>query len=169
MEMDVEDMIETWRGPLTGLLAGWGAGWSEAAELAQDTLVEAYLGRQRLRGDPGDPARIGPWLAGIARNLWRSSRRARGRRREEALPGDSIPDQGALFPEEDVRSETLRRAMARLPEKFRVVLYLHYLEQTSVREVAALLELPPKTVESRLHQARELLRGRLIEKAEDRA
>jgi RNA polymerase sigma-70 factor (ECF subfamily) len=42
-----------------------------------------------------------------------------------------------------------------------VVLYMHYLEETSVREVAGLLAVTPKAVESRLYQARRELRRRL--------
>jgi len=108
---------------------------------------------------------VGPWLAGIARHLLRGRRRAQGRRREEALRADPPAGAGS---DEDARLERLRRAMARLPETLRVVLYLHYLEETSVREVAGLLGLRPKTVESRLHQARAALRRRLSETSEER-
>jgi len=34
---------------------------------------------------------------------------------------------------------------------------MHYLEETSVKEVASLLSLPAKTVEGRLYQARRAL------------
>ena len=165
--MEIEHLINTWRGPLVGLLAGWGAPWADATELAQDTLVEAYLSRARLRGDPSDPNVIGPWLRGIARNLFRARRRAASRRREEELEHErttavSTDTSGDLDPE-DARLEAVRCAMARLPEKFRAVLYMHYLEETPVREVASLLGLPEKTVEGRLHQARQALRRVLFE------
>jgi len=157
--MDIEHLIATWRGPLVGLFAGWGASWADASALAQDTLVEAYLGRARLRGDGEDARVVGPWLRGIARNLWRSSRRRRALRREEELTPENAPAPDAQ--QEDQRLEALRRAIAKLPEKHRTVLYLHYLEETSVREVAALLELPEKTIEGRLYTARNALRERL--------
>jgi len=157
--MDVEALIETWRGPLVGLFAGWGAPWSDATELAQDTLVEAYLARGRLRGDATDPEVVGPWLRGIARNLHRAWQRRRGRRREESLALDPPVETRA----EDVRLEALRAQMARLPEKLRTVLYLRYLEQSGVREVACLLGLSEKTVEGRLYQARQALRAALVD------
>ena len=156
--MDVERLIETWRGPLTGLFAGWGAAWSDAAELAQDTLVEAYLSRDRLRGDAEDSTVTGPWLRGIARNLFRSWSRRRFRRREEEL----VPvDERATPSQEDEHLEALREAMAQLPEEPRTVLYLHYLEETGVREIAALLGISEKAVEGRLYRARGALRERL--------
>lgn len=154
---DIERLIEDWRGPLVGLLAAWGCSADEAAELAQDSLVEAYLGRARLRGGLDRPEVVGPWLRGIARNLFRARRRRRWRRREQPL-ADEPPGPER---QEDRRLEALREALARLPEPLRAVLYLHYLEGTPVRRVAALLELPESTVESRLTVARRRLRERL--------
>ncbi len=165
--MDIEQLIETWRGPLTGLVAGWGASWTDAAELAQDTLVEAYLQRGRLRGDPNDAAVLGPWLSGVARNKYRNWSRKQGRRREENLAVDTASPESA--DEVDDQLGELREAMARLPEPLRTVLYLHYLEDIRVREVAALLDVPEKTVEGRLHRARERLREHLERAAAARA
>ena len=165
VDAEVERLIETWRGPLTGLLAGWGAGWAEAAELAQDALVEAWLGRGRLRGELADASAAGPWLRGIARNLWRVRQRERQREdpREPAAAFDLAGSDGSVAAsgQDQQRLERLRDELARLPEKLRVVLYMHYLEETGVREVAGLLGVTPKAVESRLYQARRELRRRL--------
>ena len=48
----------------------------------------------------------------------------------------------------------LRAAIEQLPTKQRQVILMHYLEETSVKEVAILLEISAKTVEGRLYQAR---------------
>jgi RNA polymerase sigma-70 factor (ECF subfamily) len=154
--MDVEQLIETWRGPLTGMIAGWGVPFRDAAELAQDTLVEAYLARERLRGDPHDPRVIGPWLRGVARNLHAAWARKRRTRREEPLAGQG--GEPAPDADQDPRLEALRRALKGLPAQHREVLYMHYLEETSVRAVAGLLGVTEKTVEGRLHRARRMLR-----------
>ena len=159
-ELDIETLIETWRGPLVGLLAGWGVPWNEAQELAQDTLVEAYLGRERLRGDASDARVVGPWLRGIARHLFAARGRRHWRRRETELQAEALPA-AASEGEEDASLVALRRAMDQLPERHRLVLYLHYLESTPVRQVAALLGTPESTVEGRLHRARKLLRERV--------
>ena len=44
---------------------------------------------------------------------------------------------------------------------------MHYLEETSVKEVATLLSTSPKTVEGRLYQARRALRRMLDDKVSD--
>lgn len=165
--MDVERWIDAWRGPLTGLFAGWGVPWPEASELAADALVEGYLARDRLAGDAHDVAVAGPWLRGIARNLFR----ARGRRLEsdaakqrELRTAPAWSDARANC-EDDERLAALRRGIERLPRALREALYLFYLEETSVRSVAALLGVSEKTVEGRLHRARMRLRLDLAPRA----
>jgi RNA polymerase sigma-70 factor (ECF subfamily) len=60
-------------------------------------------------------------------------------------------------PEPSEHLEALRRAIERLPAKQRQVVLMHYLEETSVNEVAALLSVTAKTIEGRLYQARQTL------------
>lgn len=151
---DLERWIAAFRGPLIGLLASWGADWRAAEELAQDTFAEAWVGRERFRGDPHELEAVGPWLRGIAFHLFRAE--GRGAERRDALA--LSPDAPATEDEGDERREALRAAFARLSGAHQTVLRMHYLEETSAREVAALLGLTPKAVEDRLYQARRTLR-----------
>ena len=57
----------------------------------------------------------------------------------------------------------VRRAVDALPEKYRIVVLLYYMEELSVAQIASLLRVPVGTVKSRLHQARKLLRQQLTE------
>jgi RNA polymerase sigma-70 factor (ECF subfamily) len=160
--MDIDRWIATWSGPLVALLAAWGAPWGEAHELAQDALVEAYHGRARLRGDPADPTVAGPWLRGIARHLFLARSRRRATRREEPLGAAALHSAApGTAQASDPRSERALAALTRLPEDLRESLYLHYLEETPVREVAALLGVPESTVQGRLFRARRALRTAL--------
>jgi RNA polymerase sigma-70 factor (ECF subfamily) len=54
-------------------------------------------------------------------------------------------------------------ALHRLPLDLQITLELHYWEEMSVAEIAVVLEIPPGTVKSRLHRARERLREVLME------
>jgi RNA polymerase sigma factor (sigma-70 family) len=162
--MELAELIETYRGPLIGLIASWGARWGEAGELAQDSFSEAWLRRDACRGDWRDPEVFAAWLRGVARNRFRNW--ARGRRRWFRLlaPEQSIESVAApvSLPEPADEFDELRQAIKRLPGKQRQVVLMHYLEETSVERVAALLAVSPKAVEGRLYQARRNLR-RLLE------
>jgi RNA polymerase sigma-70 factor (ECF subfamily) len=142
----------------------------DAAELAQDSLADAHLSMQTCRGDVADPQVFGRWLRGIARNKFRNWSRSRYRRERLATttePGtlDHVAmDSVEATAEADRLEEHLARLRAeiqRLPTKNREVVMMHYLDETPVADVAALLSLSVKTVEGRLYQARRILRRRM--------
>lgn len=153
-------LMERFRGPLVGLFAAWGTGWRDAEELAQDVFVEAYFSFSRFRGNPDDSKQTGAWLRGIARNLYYDylRRRTKDRKREE-IDSELVDPSASSTPPE---LSPVLLAMEKLPEKFRIVLYLHYLEDTPVRVVAGLLDLTERAVESRLFRARKALHERLV-------
>ena len=154
--IDLERWIQAYRGPLIGLIASWGSDWRAAEELAQSVFAEAWMARERFLADPNDLAAVGAWLRGIAFRL----SCAEGRRNQaRAAPLAAEP---AVEPDEpDDRRALLSRAFAELSAPHQTVLRMHYLEETTAREVAALLGLTPKAVESRLYQARKELRSRV--------
>lgn len=55
----------------------------------------------------------------------------------------------------------LMDALLSLEEKYRIPLHLHYYEGYTIREIAAILRLPPNTVGSRLYRGRALLKQNL--------
>ncbi len=132
-----------------------------ARDAVQEALIRAYRSWPRFR--PGESA--GPWLNRIVVN---EARRMLGRsRRQPALlgevpslvgPVEDSPEYAALAREE---REQLWRAIAGLGELQRTVLVLRYYQQMSEDEMAAVLDVSPGTVKSRLHNARKQLEQRL--------
>lgn len=55
----------------------------------------------------------------------------------------------------------LQSCMAKLPEKYQVLLYLYYTAELSVEEISRCVKIPSGTVKSRLHQARTQLKKQL--------
>lgn len=158
--MDLTAIINTYRGPLIGLLASWGAPWGDAVEIAQDSFSEAWLKRESCRGDWRQPDVFGRWLRGVALNRYRNWARSRWRRRGRIVTfTPAILEQvvAPSVPEASEQLEALRQAIERLPAKQRQVVLMHYLDETSVNEIAALLSVTAKTVEGRLYQARRRL------------
>ena len=159
--MDLTIAIQRFRGPLVGLIASWGTPHVDAAEIAQDCFVEAYLSQNNCRGDIDDTIVYGRWLRGIARNKFRNWYRARDRRLRHVIAMDpTVLDQlsAEYEPDFDPKIANLRHAIDRLPAKLRQAILMHYLEETSVNDVAALLSVTPKTIEGRLYQARKRLK-----------
>jgi RNA polymerase sigma-70 factor (ECF subfamily) len=163
--MNLTLLINTYRGPLIGLIASWGAPWSDAVEIAQDSFSEAWLKRESCRGNWEEPEVFGRWLRGVALNCYRNWARTRRRQRvhlatlEPAALEHAVASSDA---EPSERLQALRRAIERLPARQREVVLMHYLEETRINDIAVLLSTTAKTVEGRLYQARRTLR-RLLE------
>jgi RNA polymerase sigma factor (sigma-70 family) len=141
-------------------LARWLTGNdNDAEDVVQDAYLRAVKFFASFRG--GDAR---PWLITIVRRAcydWLERNRPHKSLTvfDEELhsdQGDSLdPAQLALRQE---NQEMLRQALAELPIEFREVLVLRELEGLSYKEIAAITNLPPGTVMSRLARARERLR-----------
>jgi RNA polymerase sigma-70 factor (ECF subfamily) len=162
--LDLTAFINAYRGPLIGLIASWGAPWNDAVEIAQDSFSEAWLNRDACRGDWNEPEAFGRWLRGVALNQYRNWARSRWRRQARAVTmSPDVLEQTVSEPAPEAAEhlDALRQAIERLPAKQRQVVLMHYLEETSVKDVATLLSISVKTVEGRLYQARRALRRML--------
>lgn len=116
-----------------------------ADDVLQDTFVIAVRKLRFLR----DPALFRPWIYRIAtREAHRRIRPA-----EEPLDAHHEPAGTADTERELVdaeKREQLRDQVAALPDKARTVIALHYFEQMSLEDIAAVLEAPVGTIKSRL-------------------
>jgi len=161
--LDLQQTIDRFRGPLVGLVISWGVPAADAVEIAQDSLADAYLSRDSCRGDVTDPKVFGAWLRGIAKNKFRNWTRSRVRheRLAKTVSNDMLEEVADEAKVVDSRLVQLRSEIERLPMKHKQVVMMHYLDETSVSDVAALLSITPKAVEGRLYQARKTLRKRM--------
>lgn len=123
----------------------------EADDLLQEVFLAAWRGIGRLR----DEARVGPWLAAIARN---GARSAFGRRRRF----EALPDSLAGGPPAEDGAEVLRM-LRTLPEAYRETLAMRLVEGMSGPEIAAASGLTHGSVRVNLHRGMKLLRARLRE------
>lgn len=135
----------------------------EALDVTQEAFVAAFSAIARYDGIR--PFRV--WLARIAINKCRDWARRRKVRAffSAALPMDMAADVRCMepLPDEAVAGQReaarVRHAIQQLPSKLREVLVLRAIEEMSQADVAALLNVSEKTVETRLYRAR----GRLKE------
>lgn len=163
---DLDAWIRAFRGPLVGLVASWGLDWRAAEEVAQDAFAEAWVGRERFADEPSDLDAVGAWLRGIAFHLCRAQQRRAARRDHEPVEHVHAAPAPADSPLLDERRELLTEAFAGISATYQTVLRMHYLEESSAREVAALLSISTKAAESRLYQARRALKQRIEQLAQ---
>ena len=139
---------------------------AEAEDVMQEAYIHAFMQLHRFEGR----ARFSSWLTRIAIN------EALGRRRRDKPFAEAELEKlmdGARGPEESAYSAEvvalLERAVAELPEIFRLVFVLRAVEQLSVREVAECLDITEETVKTRYFRARAQLKDALAEQAESLA
>ncbi len=142
-------------------MLGKEGGWAE--DVAQDALLALY---RHLHQVPEPAWR--PWLYRVTRNL--CSDRLRRRKHQPRNFRDFAdeenrdpvpPTPNSWHPEEKARNEEiqidLRAAIEDLPPKFREVFLLCESEGMSYEQVSTILEIPLKTVSTRLYRARQRL------------
>lgn len=124
---------------------------------AEDIAQEAFLAAIR-KLDSFDRRRpFGPWIHRIAVNRAIDFSRSRALRAEggpdalETVPGEGLrPEQE---PEPDPRAATLHAALAGLSPEHRAIVAMRYILDLTPGEIAAELDLPRGTVNSRLRRA----------------
>ncbi len=137
----------------------------------QDAVQEAYLHAWRALGTFRADAKLSTWLVRIAVNEALGRLRSTGAQvvsLNAAVDTDAIPpeEQMQANPDEQpepavMRTELRHQIEARidtLPEQFRTVFMLRGVEELTIEEVSAALDIPEATVRSRYFRARGLLR-----------
>jgi RNA polymerase sigma-70 factor, ECF subfamily len=144
---------------------------SDAGDVCQEVFVLLLRKLGSFRGE----AKFSTWLYRVSLNACHDH--ARRLKRHVSLsesPGDDLPeieqrlaDDGLDSPELSLEraeiQETVQEAIARLPYKFKEVIYLHDINGYNYKEVAEILDISLGTVKSRLNRARTRLARELKE------
>ncbi len=154
-------LIGRWQEPVRRLCARMTGDLGRAEDLKQETFTRLF----ERRKDYQPTAKFSTYLWRLALNLCYDELRRVSRRREflrSSLPTDSEgfadetpdenpgPDQTMVHNEEN---EIVRAAVLNLPEHYRAVLILRHYEGLKLAEIAAVLDIPEGTVNSRMAEA----------------
>ena len=138
----------------------------DAEDLYQQTFLVAFE-KDEMKED-GNPK---SYLITIASNIWNNVRRKKARREKNA--GTAYLDDEEVEQIADIRGSVedevissaernmLRKAVAELPDKFRVVILMYYMEEMSITDIANALRIPEGTVKSRMNKARKILKEKM--------
>ena len=129
----------------------------EARDAAQDAFITAFRKLAQFRGD----AAFTTWLHRIAVNAcYDELRRAKRRpmlHTVSTTDDDRAPEPGppsADHADEIAGTLDVTRALAAIPDDFRIALVLADVEDLPYDEIARVLEVPVGTVKSRVHRGR---------------
>ena len=121
---------------------------SDAEDIVQDVFLKYLLNKKPF----ADENHRRNWLIRITLNLCSNLRKSAWKRKVIPLDVDSLIDfeteeQNRIFYDLDL-----------LPEKYKVVVQLHYFEDLSIETISNILGISESNVKVRLHRAREMLK-----------
>ena len=122
---------------------------ADAEDALQQTFFKLIEKRPVLTSEEHEKA----WLMRTAANICKNALRYWWRKRQDI---DDMHDLATNIEDDTVLQEVLK-----LPEKYKIVVYLYYYEGYNNVEIADILKKPPSTIRNHLREARSILRERL--------
>ena len=139
---------------------------SDPAE-AEDLASEVSLAVISSLNRGNEPEHFSAWVWQIARNCYSSwaERKHLEKMTETDVYEQEIPDDQASILERYIQEEqmqALRRELAFVATEYRELIAAYYLENRSIKEIAASLGCPMGTVMTKLHRARKILKEGML-------
>ena len=164
------ELVRRFQGRVTNLIARVLNDRESSDDLAQEVFVRVFVHRRNYRRG----SKFTTWLFTIAANLAKNEIRRRVRKRNwfsldalQEMVNDSAiqladPTEGQEPALQRAQlQEAIGRAIATVPEKYRVALVLRDIEGFAYEEIGQMLRIPGGTVRSRINRARGMLRRKL--------
>jgi RNA polymerase sigma-70 factor (ECF subfamily) len=153
------ELVERYKNLVYGLVYRLVADRSQADDLAQEVFLKVHRGLPYFRGE----ARLSTWIYRIVQNVCLQARTRRPRlvslepSDADDRPRREIGVQDGSFADLELR-DRLEKAIAQLPDQYRILIAAHYLDGVQYEALAESLDLPLGTVKTHLYRAKRRLR-----------
>ena len=149
---------------------------ADAEDLVQETMVKAFKAFNQFE----QGTNLKAWLFRILSNTNINNSVKRGKDQAKTALDEledwqvggaesltSVANRSAEVEAIDAMpSSAVKRALAELPENWRMIVYYRVVEGLSYAEIAKVLDIPDGSVMSGLHRGKKMLRGLLLEYAQ---
>ena len=171
-EAAFEELVRAYSGRLLAVARRFLSSEEDARDAVQDAFLSAFRSLDRFEGN----ARLSTWLHRIVVNASLMKLRTRRRKPERSIdellprfledghmaqPAVTWRATGESEVERKETRELVLRSIEQLPENYRNVLMLRDIEGLDTEETAQVMGISPNAVKTRLHRARQALRGLL--------
>lgn len=166
---DIDELVRIYRARLLRFVT-YSTGDPDLAEtITQDTLLRAYMNRDKFRGE----CSVNTWLTSIAINVTRDQRRRQrykfwkkvettaidAQEMASSLPAGGVSPEGHQLAKEKVKQ--LYEIVETLSHNQRTIFLMKFTEEMPVAEISAVLGMPANTVRTHLHRALTAVRKKL--------
>lgn len=152
--MDAEtftDYVRKYRNTVFRVAYSYSGSLQDSEDITQEAFLKLDKSEERFTADENVKA----WLIRVSANEAKNFIRRNALRRKEPISEN--------IPEEDYE---LSEIMKGLKRDYRVVIYLHYYEGYSVKELSKILKISESNVKVRLKRGRDKLKELITEKGE---
>lgn len=158
--------VDRYKDKVFNLVYRFTGDYSETEDICQEIFITVYKKLPSFKAD----ARVSTWLYKVASNKcidwYRSKKRKNfftffgGTGQIDDVKADTPAPQEIYILNEE--QKTLQNAVNKLDEKYRIVVVMFYYQHLSYRDIAEILELSVRTVETRLYRAKKILKSYLV-------
>ena len=155
----LEEAVGRWGDTVLRLAASRTGNRADAEDVFQTVFLRLHQGGKRFRDDE----HLKAWLLHVTVNCCNDLHRSPWHRKRATLGDEDVarladhPDPNATEGAAD-RDDELEAALARLTDRQRTAVHLHYYEGYATEEIARITGERPATVRSHLHRARKALK-----------
>jgi RNA polymerase sigma-70 factor (ECF subfamily) len=161
-EAAFSELVDRYKDLVFGLVWRLAPDRGQVEDLAQEVFLRVHRGLPYFRGE----ARLSTWIYRIVANVCAQARSRPAREvpldRGPERPPIDPPAVDAAFADLELR-DRLEKAIAQLPEQYRVLIAAHHLRGVQYEALAAALDVPLGTIKTHLHRAKRRLRELLSE------